>query len=134
MNQSSRVERRAAPRFHATCEQGGLRARLRSGHEVALINISAGGALLESAHRLLPGARAELQVVTPSTRFEFTGRILRAEVCALASSTMRYRGAFQFDHPDERTAGSLGRSPRAAATRAQPQDAMAPRRDTAEVA
>jgi hypothetical protein len=59
-----------------------------------VVNLSRGGALLESAARMLPGARAELQL-TGGRRRMVCGRIARCQVAHL--DPLRYRGAIVFD-------------------------------------
>jgi hypothetical protein len=69
-------------------------ALLRPGHKVVLINLSAGGALVESYDRMQPGARAELQLTGPK-RIAVRGRVDRCRVMAL--KPLRYQGAIVFD-------------------------------------
>jgi hypothetical protein len=59
-----------------------------------VLDLSCGGALLESATRMLPGARAELQLIGDS-RFVVRGRIVRCGVIRL--EPLAYRGAIAFD-------------------------------------
>jgi hypothetical protein len=58
--------------------------------------VSAGGALIETEWRLLPGTRVELQVGEPAV-FKVTARILRCHVERLDRERIRYRGALAFD-------------------------------------
>jgi PilZ domain len=80
-------------------EECGVRsARVRPGHEVQVINLSAGGALIECSHRLLPGAAVILHLVGEHRQIEpARGRIIRAVVSRLQASAIRYRGAMAFD-------------------------------------
>ncbi len=70
------------------------RAILRPGQEVTLINVSRGGALIESHNRLLPGTRAELQL-SGAARCTVRGRILRCRVSSV--NPLRYEGAIVFE-------------------------------------
>jgi hypothetical protein len=61
---------------------------------VHLLNISRGGALLESHARMLPGARAELQLTGVHRRI-VRGRVDRCRIAAL--DPVRYHGAIVFE-------------------------------------
>ncbi len=90
-------ERRAAARVLASAGRWSVRARLRSGHEARVIDVSGGGTLIECDHRLVPGARVALQIFFPDNRFELEGSVVRAEVTELCKAGVRYRGAIRFD-------------------------------------
>ena len=72
-------------------------ARVRPGHHVTLLDVSAGGALIESACRLLPGTAIELLVETAQHRAWVRGRVLRCAVIGVCSTLVRYRGAVGFE-------------------------------------
>ena len=72
-------------------------ARLRPGRMAQVIDLSAGGALLETDWRLLPGTRVEIQLGLPVPRFCVAGRILRCHVARLERARIRYRGALAFE-------------------------------------
>jgi hypothetical protein len=61
---------------------------------VTLINVSGGGALVESASRMNPGARTELQL-SGEARQTVTGRIDRCRISSL--DPVRYEGAIVFE-------------------------------------
>jgi hypothetical protein len=69
-------------------------ALLRPGQEVRLLNVSCGGALLESGNRMAPGMRTELQL-SGVLRQVVRGRIDRCRVTRL--DPVRYEGAMVFD-------------------------------------
>lgn len=69
-------------------------ALLRPGQEVRLLNVSRGGALVESATRMLPGGRTELQL-SGLRRQTLAGRIARCRVTRI--DPVRYEGAIVFD-------------------------------------
>ena len=71
-------------------------AVLRPGHDVEVVNVSAGGALLRSTTRLKPGMPSELHLVGASRRC-IRGRIARARVISV--TPMRYEAALVFDTP-----------------------------------
>ncbi len=56
------MERRAWPRTLLLGSDGLAAARLMPGRSVRLLNLSSGGALIETDCRLLPGAQVELQL------------------------------------------------------------------------
>ena len=94
-------ERRTAARVAPCGMEGVVSARLRSGHDAHLIDLSDRGALIECDHRLAPGARVTLQIFLSGRRFDVEGRIVRAEVIALCATAIRYRGAIRFDREVE---------------------------------
>ena len=74
-----------------------LTARLRSGQDLALLNLSPGGALVEGSFRALPGTTVELQLRASGWRGLATARVLRCHVAALhPSHGVRYRAALAF--------------------------------------
>jgi hypothetical protein len=81
-----------------TPQTGGWKreAVLRPGHDVEVVNVSAGGALLRSTTRLKPGMPSELHLLG-ATRHSVRGRIARARVISVAP--LRYEAALVFDTP-----------------------------------
>ena len=76
------------------------RATLRPGCEVAVINVSAGGALVEASRPLRPGARVHVHLVTRGRTLTATAHVVRCQVWALdAVEGVVYRGALRFDQP-----------------------------------
>jgi hypothetical protein len=96
MNDSS-LERRTHPRHHGVETHGIVQMRIRPGHGATLLDVSAGGALIESTYRLLPGTSVELQVDTADRRVCIRGRVLRCAVVRVWPTVIRYRGAVGFD-------------------------------------
>ncbi len=76
---------------------GIVSARVRPGFDVELIDVSSGGALIESARRLLPGTTVELHLAMHDRRVAVRGRVLRCSVSRLRPSSVCYRGAIGFD-------------------------------------
>jgi len=72
-------------------------ASVRPGHRARLIDVSAGGALIETSQRLLPGTSVELQVQTGTDRATVRGHVLRCAVVRLRPTWVCYRGAIAFD-------------------------------------
>ena len=72
-------------------------ARVRPGDHARLVDVSAGGALVETSQRLLPGSTVELQVETGTERASVPGRVLRCAVVRVRPTWVCYRGAIAFD-------------------------------------
>jgi hypothetical protein len=85
--------------FHRTGvgEHGIISARVRPGHFVAVVDVSAGGALIEISRRLLPGSAVDLQITTAHRETTLRGRVLRCAVIRLHSTSVSYRAAIAFD-------------------------------------
>ena len=91
------VDRRRHRR-HGGEAHGLQSARIRPGHDVSIVDVSAAGMLVESAHRLLPGAPVVVRVT--SDRHPVTvikGRIVRCVVSRLEGNAIWYRGGIAFD-------------------------------------
>ena len=91
------TERRQTHRRKHLEEHGIVSTRVRPGHHATLVDVSAGGALIETNHRLLPGAAVELQVETGTARATVRGRVVRSTVIGVQPSRVCYRGAIGFD-------------------------------------
>lgn len=89
--------RRGTRRLDAPEEHGIVSARVRPGFGARLIDVSAGGALIETTHRLLPGAPVELWVETGTDRARVRGHVLRCAVVRVRPTWVCYRGAIAFD-------------------------------------
>ena len=90
-------DRRRARRRRTVEEHGIVSARVRPGHDVELIDISAGGALIECPRGLSPGALIELFLMTAERCASVRGRVLRCAVVQLKPSAVSYQGAVRFD-------------------------------------
>jgi hypothetical protein len=73
------------------------RVRLRLGSELAVINVSDAGILVDGVCRLSPGSRVDVHVVTTKGRVLIRATVARAHVSALQSDSLRYRAALIFD-------------------------------------
>jgi hypothetical protein len=92
-------DRRASPRV-STVEHAALaNGKLRPGRLAKIVDVSAGGALIETDCRLLPGVRVELQLGEPVVIHRARGRVLRCHVFLLDRERIRYRGAVEFEEP-----------------------------------
>ncbi|MEO5895991.1 MAG: hypothetical protein ABIS06_09845 [Vicinamibacterales bacterium] len=92
------IERRAEARFLVP-PQLDLRVTLRPGCSVELVEVCAGGALIEVPRPLRPGGRVHVQVTTPQRTFAIAANVTRCMVWSLDPlEGARYRGALRFDH------------------------------------
>jgi hypothetical protein len=92
-------DRRAWPRV-STLERAEMASgRVRPGRLAHVVDVSSGGALIETDWRLLPGMRVELQLGEPVALHCVKGRILRCHVALLDRERIRYRGALSFEEP-----------------------------------
>lgn len=94
-------ECRRAPRWSPHPSDPVSRVRVRAGRELAVINVSSTGVLVEGETRLLPGRHLDVHVVTAAGRTLVRSRVERASVEAVWSDRVLYRGALAFDHPLE---------------------------------
>jgi hypothetical protein len=91
-------ERRRSRRHTRSEEHRIVSARVRPGYDVSVIDVSAGGALLESERRLLPGALVEVHFRSDQRSEIVRGRVVRCAVARLHAAAVCYRGAIAFDH------------------------------------
>jgi hypothetical protein len=90
-------ERRRMPRRRAEARDG-LRARMRPGGDVGIVDLSAGGVLVDTERPLFPGAAVQLQIEGSGRVLAIRGRVLRCAIVQLRPSSICYRGAIRFDH------------------------------------
>lgn len=94
---TTRSTDRRAFRRSGTEEHGIVSASVRPGHHAAVIDVSAGGALVDTGRRLLPGAVVDLLVEKAEHRATLRGRVVRCAVVQLRSASVCYRAAIAFD-------------------------------------
>lgn len=91
-------ERRQAGRTRG----GDILARIRPGHQVRVVDVSAGGALLEAARPLRPGADVEVQFEREDRRVRLSATVVRCGVTAIDPERgPTYRAAIAFAHTFE---------------------------------
>lgn len=73
--------------------------RLRTGAELAVVNITPLGACVDSAARLLPGSMVEVHLRTWVGRVLVRTRVTRCTVVALHADAVRYRSGLEFERP-----------------------------------
>jgi hypothetical protein len=91
------TNRRQAARWARFDDHRIVAIRIRPGHAASVVDVSASGALLETAHRLLPGAAVDLHIETDRDRASLRGRVVRCAVAAVRAASLSYRGAVVFD-------------------------------------
>jgi hypothetical protein len=89
-------DRRAEDRF-APPARADVRATLRPGCEVQIVDVSGRGALVRAPRPLRPGGRVHLTVVIAARRVAIAAHVLRCVVWSLDASGIRYHGALRFD-------------------------------------
>lgn len=91
-----RDDRRADYRRRTVNEHGVLTTRIVPGHQARLIDISSGGALLDTPLRLLPGSSVDVCLATKRERISIRAEVVRCGVARVGP--MLYRGAVRFQH------------------------------------
>jgi hypothetical protein len=91
------TERRVHSRFgHPTTTR--LKAVLRPGHTVEIVNLSAGGALLDGHRPLRPGSKVFLQITLADQTAGRRGHVVRSMVASIRGADgVQYRSAIRFD-------------------------------------
>ena len=91
------MERRRAARRVPSQDEPISRARLRTGQDLDVIDISDVGVQVEGSPRLLPGTHVELHVVASDGRVLIRSRVVRSFVHRLHAELVRYRAALTFE-------------------------------------
>jgi hypothetical protein len=91
------AERRARVRLSFAGTGAAILCRIRPGHPADIVDLSGGGALLETRRRLSPGSVIELQWQADGGRHLTRAEVLRCEVAAVLPDTIVYRGAVRFE-------------------------------------
>lgn len=74
-----------------------MRARVRPGHRLTVIDVSPGGALVEVERALRPGSRVDVHLETDAQHGTVSARVLRCAVAAIDSEAgITYRAALAF--------------------------------------
>jgi hypothetical protein len=88
-NRERRRERRAGG--------AGMRARVRPGYQLTVLDMSASGTLVELTRPLRPGSQVDVQLETGLRRGTVSARVVRCAVAAIDSeSGITYRAALSF--------------------------------------
>ena len=91
-------ERRGEPRLPATVLQI-ERATLRPGCLVAVLDLSANGAQVQSERPLRPGSRIHIRLAARNSSLAVGAVVVRCSVWILQADVVIYRGALRFDEP-----------------------------------
>ena len=91
------TEKRSAPRLPPSAISNLRSIRLVAGPEVTLINISRGGALIETDALLVPNSLIAIRLVTADAVFLLRGRVLRSRASSFQGSALLYQSALAFD-------------------------------------
>lgn len=76
----------------------GMRARMRPGYRLIVIDLSAGGALVEAGRPLRPGSYVDVQLESDARRGTVAARVVRCAVAAIDSeSGVTYRAGLSFN-------------------------------------
>jgi len=97
-------DRRTWARVVCSSQREPCVARVRSGHEARIVNLSAGGVLLETAVQLMPGAVIDLRLMSDGRVEPARGRVVRCFVHEVRPESVRYRAGIAF----ERRVAALG--------------------------
>lgn len=92
------AERRVHQRLRAADLKWLRGTRVKNGPDVTLVDLSAGGVLLDSDVQLKPGAVITLEIVGAGT-VEVRSEVLRCQIAALRDAAAVYRGALAFKSP-----------------------------------
>lgn len=91
------AERNTSPRLPPEAFPSLKGAFLRGGASVKLIDISSGGALVESEVRLAPNTKICLEITSTEGTFMLQGRIVHSTISQLRGGP-RYRSGIDFDN------------------------------------
>ena|SRR5687768_14363967 len=91
------VERRRAVRRVPAATDPLSRARLRTGPELVVTEISSFGASVRTSARLLPGTHVDVHLMTTAGRVLRRARVARAAVWTIDATGIAYRVALAFD-------------------------------------
>jgi hypothetical protein len=95
--QGNPIDRRKAQRLHPSALPSLKSVRLVPGSEIRLINVSSGGALLESDNRILPGANICIRLVAEDVLYFLRGRVLQSRASSIRGSALTYECRVAFD-------------------------------------
>jgi hypothetical protein len=91
------MEHRKAARRVPLGEEPLSRIRLRTGREMAVVDISNSGVLAEGHVRLLPGTHVDVHVVARDGRVLIRSRVVRCWITMLQADAVWYRAALAFE-------------------------------------
>jgi hypothetical protein len=94
--------RKQERRREARVSPGGVRARVRPGHSLVLLDVTAGGALVEARCQLRPGSRVDVHLESDDRRQMVGAHVTRCTVATIdRDAGITYRAALSFTEPCE---------------------------------
>ena len=93
---NAHADRRRHPRVDDE-RVGAVCSRVRPGHDARVMNLSEGGALIETERRLAPGGVADLQLEAGELRHATRVRVVRSYVSRVLPDAMLFRTAVAFE-------------------------------------
>lgn len=103
-----RADRRRAPRRCPGADDPLAHARLRTGAELHVAQVSDLGALVRTSARLLPGTHVDVHLMTVGGRVLRRARVARASVWRLAAADICFEVALAFDAAVDTSARWVG--------------------------
>ena len=94
-----RSERRRARRVIPEGSSALARVRLRTGHELRVLDIGSVGVRVEGASRLLPNRHVDVRVTTPRGDILVRALVIRSHVSTLTGDVLTYESALSFERP-----------------------------------
>jgi len=91
------MERRRATRRRVAEDEPVASARLRTGGQLRIVDVSSWGALAQTRERLLPGRYLDVHVVSVQGRVLVRSRVARAYVARVDANAIEYCAALAFD-------------------------------------
>ena len=73
-----------------------MRARLRPGYRLSIIDLSGAGALVEAARPLRPGSHVDVQFECDERHGQVSARVVRCAVASIDGEAITYRAALSF--------------------------------------
>jgi hypothetical protein len=131
-------EKRSSPRLPPSTIPDLKSVRLVAGPEVTLINISRGGALIETDAHLVPHSSVAIRLVAADAVFLLHGKVLRSRAFSFQGSSLLYQSAIAFEEELPLLAGYQNQSqanetPEEASPQAGEEEAIAPQTQPAIV-
>jgi hypothetical protein len=96
---TNHIERRRGRRSSGAELPEDLSGRIRPGHQVRVLDLSAWGALVETSRRLLPGSIVDLQLEAEDWRQVTKARVVRCSVGQVRADALVFRGALSLEPP-----------------------------------
>jgi hypothetical protein len=91
------MTRETGPSTTVSAIQPSATLRLRTGHELRVLEMDDCGARVEGEARLLPGTGVEIHVITGATRVRVRSLVVRSQVCRVTADSITYQSALSFE-------------------------------------